>query len=171
MIFSVSYLQFGNNLVNLVEWFIASIAFIVVVTLIYVFVLNKSPPPEGFTQAKLEISSVSTDQGSNISAARDALKNADYRKAVELSVKAVRGSLAMLLSGSGVNLSSLNVSDMAFLVQSKAKSPDITQPIYQLNMLNLKAAQSQSITIQEAEWAVNTSDWLAQLVSTQQIRF
>ena len=34
----------------------------------------------------------------------------------------------------------MNVSDMAYLVQTKAtRAPDITQPIYQLNMLHLKA--------------------------------
>jgi len=66
----------------------------------------------------------------------------------------------------------MNVSDMAYLVQTRAtRAPDITQPSYQLNMLHLKAAQSQQVTSQEAEWALNSASWLSQLVATQQIEF
>ena len=172
MIFSASYLQFGNNLVDLAEWFVASVALLLIVTLVYVFVLNKSPPPEGITQAKIESSSVVSDPAPIISAAQDALKNGDGTKAVELSVKAVIVSLAPLLKGTGANMGNMNVSDLAYLVQTKAtRAPDITQPIYQLNMLHLKAAQSQQVTSQEAEWALNSASWLSQLVATQQIEF
>ena len=81
----------------LAEWFVASVALLLVVTLIYVFVLNKSPPPEGITQAKFESPSVVSDPALVISAAQDALKSGDGRKAVELSVKAVSLSLTSLL--------------------------------------------------------------------------
>ena len=172
MIFSGNYLQFGNNVVSLAEWFVASIALVIVVTLIYVLVLNKSPRPEGMTQARLESSSMLSDPASIISSAQDALRNGDNKKAVELSVKAVGVTLATLLSATGVDLGNMNTSDMAYIVQTKAtKSPDITQPIYQLNLLHLKAAQSQQITIQEAEWAINTANWLSQLVTAQHISF
>jgi hypothetical protein len=172
LIFPVDYLQFGNNLIDLFEWFVASVAVLLAVTLIYVFVLNKSPPPEGLTQAKLESYAMMSDPTPIISSAQDALKNSDYTKAVDLAVKAVHTSLVPLLKGTKEHISDMNVSDLAYLVQSKAaKSPDITQPIYQLNLLHLKAAQSQVISIQEAEWAVNTAGWLAQLVVANQIVF
>ena len=48
-----NYLQIGNDPLALVEWFVASFALIIAVTLVYIFVLNKSPPPEGLTEAKL----------------------------------------------------------------------------------------------------------------------
>jgi len=170
LIFSANYLQFGNNLVSLAEWFVASIVLVVVVTLIYVFVLNKSPNPAGMTQARLDSSAMLSDPTSIISSAQDALRNGDNKKAVELAVKSVGASLANLLKGTGVDLGNMNTSDMAYLVQTRAtKSPDIIQPIYQLNLLHLKAAQSQQITIQEAEWAINTASWLDQLVSAQHI--
>jgi hypothetical protein len=172
LIFEANYLQFGNNMVDLAEWFVASVALLLIVTLIYVFVLNKSPPPEGITQARIESSSVLSDPAQIISAAQDALKNGDDRKAVELSVKAVSVSLATLLIGTQVDVENMNVSDMAYLVQTRAtRAPDITQPSYQLNMLHLKAAQSQQVTSQEAEWALNSASWLSQLVATQQIEF
>ncbi|MHB2037554.1 MAG: hypothetical protein ACYCPW_12565 [Nitrososphaerales archaeon] len=172
MIFSANYLQFGNNVVDLVEWFVASVAILLVVTLIYVFVLNKSPRPEGMTQARLESSAMLSTPESIIFASQDALKSGDNIKAVELSVKAVGVTLATLLSATGVDLGNMNTSDMAYLVQTRAtRSPDITQPIYQLNLLHLKAAQSQQITIQEAEWAINTANWLSQLVTAQHISF
>jgi hypothetical protein len=170
LIFQTSYLQFGNNLSSLFEWFVASIALLLVVTLIYVFILNKSPPPEGMTQSRLERSSIVSDSAATISSAHDALRNADNRKAVELAVGAVSGLLSTLLRSTGVDLSNMNVGDMAYLVQSKAVgSSDITQPIYQLNLLHLKCAQSQPISQQEAEWAVNTASWLSQLVTANQI--
>jgi len=165
-------MQFGNNVVSLAEWFVASIALVIVVTLIYVLVLNKSPNPVGMTQARFENSSMLSDPASIISSAQDALRNGDNRKSVELAVKSVGASLANLLKGTGVDLGNMNTSDMAYLVQTRAtKSPDIIQPIYQLNLLHLKAAQSQQITIQEAEWAINTANWLTQLVTAQHISF
>lgn len=171
MIFQMSYLQSGNNPVALAEWFIVSVAIVIVVTLIYVFILNKSPPPEGITQAKIESTNVSIDTSSLISSAQDILKSGDTRKSVELAVTAAGNTLSTLLKSTGVDLSNMNISDMAYLVQSKATgSSDITQPIYQLNLLHLKSAQSQPIALQEAEWAINTANWLSQLVATQQIK-
>ncbi len=166
-----SYLLFSNSVIALVEWFIASAALILVVTVVYVLILNKSPPPEGITQAKVEHSPISVNSEQIISSAKESLSNNDFAKSVELAVNAVGTSLATLLVSNGVSVSNMNVSDMAYLVQSKATGiSDITQPIYQLNLLHLKGAQSQTISQQEAEWAVNTAVWLTQLVSTQQIR-
>ncbi|MHB1868891.1 MAG: hypothetical protein ACYCPP_08095, partial [Nitrososphaerales archaeon] len=122
--------------------------------------------------ARLESSAMLSNPESIIFASQDALKRGDNIKAVELSVKAVGVTLATLLSATGVDLGNMNASDMAYLVQTRAtRSPDITQPIYQLNLLHLKAAQSQQITIQEAEWAINTANWLSQLVTAQHISF
>ncbi len=168
--FGSSYLQFGNNPVALAEWFVASAALILLVTMVYIFILNKSPPPETMTQMKLETLSLSSDPAPILTSAQDALKTGDTKKTIEQAVKAVRTLLANLLRGTGADLQNMNVSDMAYLVQTKAtRAPDITQPIYQLNLLNLKAAQSQPINLQEAEWSVNTANWLSQLISAQQI--
>jgi hypothetical protein len=55
-------------------------------------------------------------------------------------------------------------------VQTKASaSPDITQHCYQLNLLHLKAAQGQQISVQEAQWAVSTASWLSNLEKNGQI--
>ena len=70
-------------MVDLAEWFVASVALLLVVTLIYIFVLNKSPPPEGITQSRTESSSVLGDPAPIISAAQDALRNGDDGKAAD----------------------------------------------------------------------------------------
>ena len=126
------YLVVSNDTVALLEWFVASVALVMIVTLVYILLLNKSPPPEGPTQAKLE--SVQNQSRSGypdliISDAENAIKNGDNGKAVELAVDAARASLMFLMARIGVKPSNMNISDMAYLVQSKAsKSPDITQP-------------------------------------------
>jgi hypothetical protein len=164
-----SVLQFGTNPAALAEWFVASSALVIVVTLVYVFVLNRSPPPEGLTETKVEMEANSvevSDPGPILSEANQTLAAGDIAKAVELAVKAARLTLSEVLRSSGIDTSNMNVSDMAYILQTRsAGSPDITQPLYQLNLLHLKVAQSQQITRQEAEWAINTSAWLAQLES------
>jgi hypothetical protein len=170
MIFSVSILQSGNNLDSLLEWFVASASILLVVTLLYVFVLSRSPPPEGPTVARIEASAESRDVTSILSSAERALSGGDTRKAVELSVKAVAVSLGNALAKTGIVLEDMNVSDMAYLAQTKAtSSPDISQHAYQLNLLHLKAVQSQQVSPQEAQWAISTASWLSQLVASGQI--
>jgi len=163
------YLQSGNDPVALIEWFVASVSIIVVVTLLYVFVLGKSPPPEGLTEARLEMQTEQNkmvDSSSILTEARSALTSGDLRKTVELSVKATSLILSRILSSQGVDPSEMNVSDMAYIVQTKSQgSADITQPIYQLNLLHLKAAKGEPITAQEAEWSINTAAWVSQITS------
>lgn len=166
-------LQTGNNPLALIEWFVASIALIVVVTLVYIFVLNKSPPPEGITQAKVESNlelAQQPDATSLMLEAQTSLKAGNNVQTLDLSVKATVAMLNTILAGMGVNSSNMNISDMAYLIQSKSLgSPDITQPLYQLNMLRLKSAQSQPISPQEAEWSLNIAIWLSQLISSGKI--
>ena len=163
------YLQSGNDPVALIEWFVASVSIIVVVTLLYVFVLGKSPPPEGLTEARLEMQTEQNkmvDSSSILTEAQSALTSGDLRKTVELSVKATSLILSRILSSQGVDPSEMNVSDMAYIVQTKSQgSADITQPIYQLNLLHLKAAKGEPITAQEAEWSINTAAWVSQITS------
>ena len=171
--FFTNYLQLGDNPLSLAEWFIASVALVIVVTLIYVFVLNKSPPPEGLTEAKLELLSNGADEvdsSANLEEAKGALAKGDTNRAVELAVKTVHATLSGILRSKRIDHVDMNISDMAYLVQAKSTgSPDITQPVYQLNLLRLKVAQTQPISAQEAEWAVNTASWLSQLAMTSQI--
>ncbi len=166
-------MQIGNDPLALVEWFVASLALIIVVTLVYVFVLNKSPPPEGTTEAKLEqIESVSSggDASLPLTEAGSALNAGDHNRAVELAVKATALTLGNILRTKNVDHPDMNISDMAYLVQSKSQgSIDITQPVYQLNLLHLKIAQSQPVSPQEAEWAVHTARWVTQLAMNSQI--
>ncbi|MGI0090923.1 MAG: hypothetical protein ACREBS_04370 [Nitrososphaerales archaeon] len=170
-----SNLVVGNAPVAFLEWFAASVALVIIVTLIYVFVLNRSPPPEGLTQAKLENvrgALGSSDPSLFISDAENAVKTGDNGRAVELAVGAARALLVSIVEKLGIRSNNMNISDMAYLVQSKAaRSPDITQPMYQLNLMHLKAAQLQPVTAEEAQWAISTSSWLSQLVSAHQISF
>ena len=170
MYFSSTLLQSGNNLNALLEWFVASVALIGAVTFFYVFVLNRSPSPDGLTQAKLEATASTRDVTQIFSLAQEALSKGDANRAIELSVKVVRRSLENVLRKTGINLEDMNVSDLAYLAQTRAsRSPDIAQHAYQLNLLHLKAAQSQQLTQQEAEWAVNTSSWISSLATNGQI--
>ena len=86
---TTSFLQIGGTNLDLIEWFLASAALVVVITLVYVFVLGRSPPPEGPTEAKLEMQTQpiqTVDVSPIIAEARSALSNSDFKKAVELSV-------------------------------------------------------------------------------------
>ena len=167
---SYTLLESGNNLNALLEWFVASVALIAAVTFFYVFVLNRSPSPEELTQAKLESIASTRDVSQILSSAQDALGSGDTNRAVELSVKVVSISMENVLRRTGINLEEMNVSDMAYLAQTRASSsPDIAQHAYQLNLLLLKAAQSQRVTQQEAEWATSTAGWISQLVLSGQI--
>jgi len=171
--FLTSSLQLGEDPLALVEWFIASVALVIVVTLVYVFVLNKSPPPEGLTEAKLERlanEDNAVDASGTLEDARSALARGETNRGVELAVKTVYLTLSGILRPKHIDHVDMNISDMAYLVQSKsAGGPDITQPVYQLNLLHLKVAQSQPVSTQEAEWAVNTAAWLSQLAVNSQI--
>jgi hypothetical protein len=168
-----NYLQIGNDPLALVEWFVASFALIIAVTLVYIFVLNKSPPPEGLTEAKLEqMTSVSEggDASQIIAEAGSALNAGDRNRAVELAVKATGFTLSNILRSKRIKHPDMNISDLAYLVQSKSPgSIDITQPVYQLNLLHLRIAQSEVVSPQEAEWAVHTASWLSQLAMNSQI--
>ncbi|HXQ91535.1 MAG TPA: hypothetical protein VN739_00915 [Nitrososphaerales archaeon] len=167
-----SYLQIGNDPVALVEWFVASVAIVFVVTLLYVFVLGKSPPPEGLTEAKLEMQidqESMTDNSSVLAEAHTALSGGDLKKAIELSVRASSLVLSRLLRAQGIDPSNMNVSDMAYIFQTKSPGrADITQPIYQLNLLHLKAAKGEPINAQEAEWSINTAVWVSELTANLQ---
>lgn len=161
----------GINSVALLEWFAASVVLLVVVTLIYMFVLSRSPPPEKLTQLGLEAKQNSAEVPELLVSADSALLSGDVNTSIDLSVKAAALMLAPLLGRTGVNLSNMNISDLAYLVQSKSQqSPDITQHLYNLNLLRLKAAQGLPITKEEAEWAIVTVRWLLQLTQGGQIR-
>ena len=168
-----NYLQIGNDPLALVEWFVASLALIIAVTLVYVYVLSRSPPPEGLTEAKLEqMTNVSSGGDASISLAEagTALNAGDRNRAVELAVKATAATLSGILRTKNMAHPDMNISDMAYLVQSKSPgSIDITQPIYQLNLLHLKVAQSEPVSPQEAEWAVHTANLISQLAMNSQI--
>lgn len=167
--------------VLLLEWFAASLVLVIVVTLIYVFVLNKSPPPEGLTVAKAEqqqqqstqVIESTTDPSSALAQADAALRVNNLNLAVEYSVQAVSLCLTgLILRSSGLVAPNMGISDLAYLAQSRAKSaPQFAEPVYQLNNLRLRVAQSQLITAQEASWAVSFANWLAQVCSSDQIKF
>ncbi|HZW55594.1 MAG TPA: hypothetical protein VFF30_04835 [Nitrososphaerales archaeon] len=173
----------GNDPVALAVWFLASIGLVIVVTFIYVFVLNKSPPPEGETVARQEkmqqelvavssAPSTSSSLSSILSQIHSAMLASEYPKAVELCVYFSSSILGSLLRSNGGDPTNMSISDLAFLIQSKAKiSPQISEPMYQLNLIRLKAAQGQPITKEEAEWAVSVANWVGQLVQTKQISF
>lgn len=166
-------MQNGVGLLDLVEWFIASAALVVVVSLVYVFILGRSPPPEGLTEAKLESQGKqlqSHDVSPLLSDARSALARSDFKKTVELSVRAASVSLSGVVTAKGSDPSDMNISDMAYIVQTKSPgATDMTQPAYQMNLLHLKAERGEAINQQEAEWSINTATWFSQLVTSSQI--
>jgi hypothetical protein len=169
-------LQFPNDPVALGEWFLLSVALVVVVTAIYVFVLNKTPEPAGPTVAKLEQPQIATlrtmDPHQALEQAAQTLQAGDIKNAVESSVRAVSFTLGNLLLASGTqDISAMSISDMAYLVQTRAKSaPQIAQPVYQLNTLRLKSVQTQVVSQQEAAWAVSFAHWLVNQVETGQVK-
>jgi hypothetical protein len=175
--FPNSFFQFPNDPIALIEWFIASVILIVVVTLLYVYVLNKSPPTEGVTVAKLEASSEAARRNQDptplLLKADTALKNNNLNEAVESSAEAVSLYLRGLIEKqSGPPPLGLGISDLAYLVQTRAKAaPQIADPAYQLNNLRLKAAQNQPIDLQQASWAVSFAKGLAQTIQEDQIKF
>lgn len=170
---SIPDLVAGTSAVYLAMWFIASLALVAAVTAIYIFVLNKSPSPEFLTVAKIEASreaSMETGPEALLNEAKNALSRGDITSSIEFSVKAANMMLSNVLKSSGTVPESMSISDMAYLVQTKSKSStDISQPIYQLNLLRLKVLQGQQATTQEADWAVRTVEWLIQLASSNQI--
>lgn len=166
----LALLQIGTSISSLLYWFVASVALVIAVTLVYVFILGKSPPPETTTQTKVEQNQRLEETSSVLTSANAALNSADYKRTIELSAKVVAISLSGLLVKTGLNLANMNISDMAYLVQTKApQSQDITQHVYNLNLLHLRAAQGQQITSHEAEWAVSTASWLVRITQTGQV--
>jgi hypothetical protein len=186
--FSRLYLQFQNNPVALLEWFAASVAIVVVVTLIYVYVLNKSPPPEGeMTVSKVEqkstqVAELVLDPGSLLMKAEAALKSDRFREAVEFSAQVVSLCLTKLIQnnladssqvlGSQPLATGIGISDMAYLVQSRAKSsPRFAEQVYQLSNLRLMAIQDQTVDQERAIWAFSFANWLYQIIESGQIKF
>ena len=171
-----SALQFPNDPVALGEWFLFSIALVVIVTLIYIFVLNKTPTPQGVTVAKLEEAQAeaqkTVDPNPFLQQAAQALQANDLKGAVENSVRAVSLDLVEILRGAGISdVSSMSISDMAYLVQTRATSaPQIAQPVYQLNTLRLKAIQNQTIEQQEAAWSVSFANWFVHQIESEQVK-
>jgi len=168
-----SFLQTGTSAVELIEWFIASVALVVVVTLLYVFVLGKSPPPEGLTEAKLEMQ-VQQNEALDLSPilveAQGAISISNFKKAIELSVRAVSLTLSRTLVSKGADPANMNVSDMAYIIQTKSPgAPDITQPAYQLSLLHLKVEKGEPVTQQEADWSLSTANWFLGLVANSQL--
>ncbi len=168
-------LQVASSPQALAEWFVATLGVLIAVTLIYIFILQKSPPPEGPTIAKLEgmrEEEKSIEYGAVIAKAQQELGAGNCSSAVQKSVEAVGVALSSVLASLGADSSRMSVSDMAYLIQTRAKtSPEITQPLYHLNSLRLRALQGGVITQQEGQWAVSTALWLFQILSAGQIAF
>src|SRR5579875_2441137 len=166
----------GTSAIQIAEWFAASVAIVIVVTLMYAYVLNRSPPPEGLTVEKversksLELGGLSSRE--SLEQARHALDGNEYAVAVKLAVHSATEDLSSMLASAGADVIDMNVSDLGYLIETRARAPlQISQPSYQLNALRLKAVQGQPITKQEAEWAVSTSVWIQQLVNSGQVIF
>ena len=101
----------------------ATVALLVIVTLIYVYVLDRSPPPEGITEAKLEQQiSVTADSSTILLQTHSAILGGDYALAVDLACRSAMATLSKVLGMAGGNPEGMNASDLAYLVQTKAKS-------------------------------------------------
>ena len=173
----------GNDPVALAIWFLASIGLVIVVTFIYIFVLNKSPPPEGETILREErrreelfsageAPSTSTSLSPILSQIHSAMLASEYSRVVELCVHFSSSVMGSLLRANGGDPTNMSVSDLAYLIQSRAKSsPQISEPMYQLNDLRLRAARGNPVTREEAEWAISVASWLGQAVEAKQISF
>lgn len=163
----------GTSAVFLAMWFVASVGLVAAVTVIYVFVLNRSPPPDTLTVAKIDSSretALSNGPDVLLAEARASLQSGSLTSSIEQSVRAVGLVLSDVLRTSGNVAESMSISDMAYLIQTKAKTPtDISQPIYQLNLLRLKILQGQSSSPEEADWALRTAAWLIELAKSNQI--
>jgi hypothetical protein len=171
----ISPLQFSNDPIALTEWFVASVAVILVVTLIYVGVLRRSPPPEGITVAKLDQTpqlSRAIDPHPLVAEAESALAQGNMYLAIDSASKAVSLILNNILSTElGLAVQGLGLADAAYLVQTKAASaPQIVQPIYTLNNLRLQVLRGQAINPPDASWAVTFARWMLQVVDANQIK-
>jgi hypothetical protein len=182
------YFQFQNNPIALLEWFAASVAIVVVVTLIYVFVLNRSQPPEGTVVSKTEnqplpqATNPVVEPSELLTKANTALKENRLGEAVEISAGVVSVCLTLFIqrietvesqeSRRQLTAMGLGMSDLAYLIQKRAKSsPQFAEMVYQLNMLRLRALQNQMHDQQQANWAVSFATWFDQIVRTDQIKF
>jgi hypothetical protein len=153
------------------EWFVFSAVLIAAVTLIYVYVLSKSAPPEKLTEMKLETIHSTADASNLLASAEAALRSGDFRTSIDNAVKASALTLINLLDNAEANHANMNVSDLAYLVQARhSQLPDMIQHVYNLNLLRLKAVQGQPLTTQEVEWALSTVNWLIQLAEKGRIR-
>ncbi len=117
----------GTDQVALAEWFVASVGLLVIVTFLYVYVLNKSPPPEGITVAKLEQKqeqqvSETTNGLSILSQTHSAMLGGDYSIAVDLAYRSAAVTLSNVMRATGGSPEGMNVSDLAYLIHSKATS-------------------------------------------------
>lgn len=171
MNFGNTIFQVGRSIASLSIWFVITGIIIAAITIIYVYILSKSPPPEKLTEMKLETFHGTIDVPSFLTRAEDALRSGDFRTSIEIAIKASALSLIKLLDDHRTNLANMNISDIAYLVQSKyPQLPDLTQHIYNMNLLRLKAVQGQLLTMQEVEWALSTVNWLIQLAEKGQIK-
>lgn len=166
----------GFDTILVAEWFVASVAIVFVVTLMYRYVLSSSPPPAGPTVEKVEEMKYAPlsvlDANRSIEQAGQAIAGQDYRTAVNLAVHAASEILRSLLVSVGGDPSDMNVSDLTYLVEIRAKTgPKIAPSCYQLNSLRLKALQGQPLTKEEAEWCVSTSLWLKGVFDSKAISF
>jgi hypothetical protein len=177
LFFSRGFLQFPNDPIALLEWFAASVVLVIVVTLLYVYVLSRSPPPEGSIVSKMVQSSQSPqtplDPVVLLLKADTALKSNNLAEAVESSAEAVSSCLSEVIQrNSGQVSPGMGISDLAYLIQTKAKSsPQIAEPVYELNSLRLKVARNEAVDFQLASWAVSFANWLYQVVQEGQIKF
>lgn len=177
MNFQSTSLQFPINQLDLIEWLIASIVLVVVVTLVYVYVLNRSPPPEGRTVAKQEEADLaaraSLDPNPVLTLAGNDLRTNDLKAAIENSAAAI----LLCLSGEmgkvvGQPSRGMGMSDIAYILQSRARSgPQFAEPVYQLSNLRLRVAQNQVVSQDEASWAVSFASWLVNAFQNDQVKF
>jgi hypothetical protein len=177
LVFFQDYFQFPNDPVAFLEWFAATVVIVILVTLLYHYVLGRSPPPEGGKVIRTENSNetfqVSTNGFALIQRADSALKSNDLSEAIEYSAEAVSTCLADLVKRKmGQAYPGMGASDLAYLVQAKAKSaPQLAEAVNQINNLRLKVAQNQPIDFQQASWAVSFAIWLNQIVIGDLIKF
>jgi hypothetical protein len=165
----------GIDTTMVAVWFVASVAIVFVVTLMYKYVL-RVPPPAGPTAEKVEqlkyapVNDFDTNQ--SIERAVQAIAGQDYATAANLAVHASTEVLRELLISIGGDPSDMNISDLSYLLETRAKTgPKIAPSCYQLNSLRLKALQGQPLSKEEAEWTVSTAQWLKGIVDSKAITF
>jgi hypothetical protein len=173
-----STFQFPNEPMALLEWFAASVALVVIVTLVYVFILSRSPPPDFPTVAKLEALRSSVGQTFSrmdpylaLNEAQQAFERSEFSRAVELSVEAISGFLGAILRTHGNEPKDMSISDLAYLIQNKNPSlPQFAHSMYELNSLRLRVLQGHPVSRDEASWAISLANWTAQALYASQIR-